>query len=531
MPGSRVERGAVIEGPCFIGEGAWVRSGARVGAYSVLGAGSVVDRQASVKRAVLWRKARLEAGAQARGCVLAAGAVMGEESAAFEESALGREARLGARSVLPPGVKAWPGKRIADGVRLEANLVWGGSERPGFTNGRLSIGEPAQATRIAQAYASAVRPGNVLIGREASSVALSNMLAAEAGLMAQGVQVLEAGVSALPQLRMTARLLRADGAIFIDGESMRPLDELGAELIGAQRRRMENLLLRQDYERAFAAVTKLPAPAGRSDLAYVGRLLEEADAEALSAVRPRIAVCAPNEQLLGTAECALEKAGCVVRAEWEEEMMELAPGEIGLWLTEGGESMRLAGEDGSLTGSEETLLRVWTLLEKGVRRVILPVSATRTADMLAGGYDAEIVRVKGERSSYMRALAEENRAQLTMQFDGLYAAMQCIGMLARRGLTLNQWLRGMPKLNRRVRSVPVAWQDKGRVLGALLAGEEEPDVTDGMCVCRDGGWAWISPSADRAECRIVTEARRAETAQELCDFYADRIAGALKPKE
>lgn len=531
MPGCRVERGAVLEGPCYIGEGAVVKAGARIGAYSVLGAGSVVEERASVKRSVLWNGARLSAGAQARGCILARGAVMGRESAAYEDGVLGDGAMLGARSALLPGVRVWPGKRIADGMRLDANLVWGGSERPGFAGGRLAVRGPAQASRIAQAYAAAVRPVNVLLGRSASSVALSNLLAAESGLMAQGVQVLDAGVSTLPQLRVMSHLLHADGAVFIDSESMRPLDEAGAELSAARQRRIEQLLLRQDYDRAFSAVTKLPVPAGRSDLMYIGYLLDEADREALSAARPQIAVCAPNEQLLSAAECVLEKAGCIVRAEWEEEMMELAPGETGVWLTEGGEQMRLAGEDGSLTGSEEMLLRVWTMLEKGVRRVILPVGATRTADMLAERYRAEVVRVKGERSGFMRALAGEGRSQLMMQFDGLYAAMQCLGMLARRGLTLNQWLRDMPKLSRRVKSVPVEWKDKGRVLGMLLAGEAEPDMTDGMCVCRSGGWAWIAPSSERAECRIVTEARDAETAQELCDFYAGRIESVLSGRQ
>ena len=528
MPGARVDRGAVLEGPCFIGEGAVVREGARIGAYSVLGAGCVVEAHAGVKRSVLWKQARMKPGAQARGCVLLDGAVMEEESSAFEESVLGAGAALGARSTLLPGVKVWPRKRIADAARLEANLVWGGGERPGFMGGRLTLRNPSQAARTAQAYASAVRPRSVLLGRSASSVALSNALSVEAGLMAQGVQVLDAGVGTLPQLRVMAHMLHAGGALFVDEESMRPLDENGAELKKTQQRKVENLILRQDYERAFAAVTKLPAPAGRSDLMYIGYLLEQTDTETLRAARPKVAVCAPNEQLLSTAECALERAGCLVRAEWEDEMMELAPGEIGVWLTDGGEQMCLAGEDGSLTESENLLIRVWTMLEQGMKRMILPMSATHTAETLAARYGAEVIRVKGERAHLMHALIEEDRRQLMMQFDGLYAAIQCIGMLEKHGLSVNEWLKVMPKLSRKVRSVSVDWKDKGRVLSVLLAGEDQPDMTEGMSVCRDDGWAWVSPSNERAECRIVTEARDAETADELCDFYADRIISALK---
>lgn len=527
MPGASVDRSAVLEGPCFIGEGAVVREGARIGAYSVLGAGALVDAHASLKRAVLWRNAQMRPRAQARGCILTENSCMMEESCAFEESVLGAGSTLGAGGTLLPGVKVWPGKRTPDGIRLDSNVVWGGTERPCFSCGRLGLRNPSHAVRIAQAYAAAMRPGSVLLGRSASSVALSYSLSVESGLMAQGVQVLDAGVSTLPQLRVMTRLLKAGGSAFVDGENLLPLDENGAELKSAYKRKIEGLLLRQDYERSFLNVAKLPVRAGRSDLIYIGRLLEDADMETLWRARPQIAVYAPNEQLLSAAECALEKAGCLVRAEWEDEMMELAPGEIGVWLTDDGEQMRLAGEDGSLTDSEDTLIRVWAMLETGMKRIVLPIGATRAADVLAERYHAEIVRVRGERAHLMQTLAFEDRRQFMMQFDGLYAALQCIGLLTKQTLSLSGWLQTMPKLSRRSRCVPVEWKDKGRVLSALLKEETEPDMTDGMSVCKDGCWAWISPSEERAECRIVTEAKDMEAANELCDFYAERIRQAL----
>ena len=173
------------------------------------------------------------------------------------------------------------------------------------------------------------------------------------------------------------------------------------------------------------------------------------------------------------------------------------------------------------------LLRVWTMLEEGAKRIILPVGATRAAEQLAEEYGAEVIRVKGERAAFMQELAEEDRHQLMMQFDGLYAFVHCLGALSRRKLTLEKWLMGMPKMKRRTRLIMVDRKDRGRVLSALLKEETNADMTDGLYISKGGAWAWISPSEEKAECRVVAEAYSAETAGELCDFYADRIRQAI----
>ncbi|MBQ8111044.1 MAG: NDP-sugar synthase, partial [Clostridia bacterium] len=165
LPGASVDRSAVLEGPCLIGQNARVLPGAYVGPYSVIGPDCVIGECASVKRAVLWPGARLERGAQARGCVLAAGARLGESAQAYEESVLGTDASIGERAVLLPGVKLWPGKCGGDGERLEANLVWGGRPSADFKGGALLIASPAQALRAAQAVAAAFKPGQLLLGR------------------------------------------------------------------------------------------------------------------------------------------------------------------------------------------------------------------------------------------------------------------------------------------------------------------------------------------------------------------------------
>ena len=524
MPGARVDRGAVLEGPCFIGEDAVIEAGARVGAYSVVGARSVVSAGASLKRAVLWEDAHIDRGAQVRSCVLTDGARMEAGSAAFEESVLGEGAVLGENASLMPGVKIWPGKSVGAGLKLDSNVVWGSTSRPIFRDGALSVDTPAAAMRAAEAAASVMKMRRVLLGRACSSSAQAGMLAIQAGFMAQGVQVYDGGCAARPQLHWQQTQLSLEAAAHFDGQALRFYDERGAEIGASTRRSIESALQRQDYARAFSQGARPPVNAGRSDLGYIGALSRAVDRDILRRDAPPIALYAPAEQLLSLSERAFEQAGLCVRAEWEEEMMELSPGEIGVWLSEDGESMTLADESGCLSESESQLMLVWAALESGLEPV-LPSIWTHAAEELAARYGKGVVRVSGERTAFMRALLDQDERLYRLFFDGIYAAMVCIALLAKYDLTLREWTHAMPSMSRSMRSIPMSFQDRGRILRVFAEDEEE---NGGVSLDKNGAWAAVVPSGDRPECRVVAEAADMEAADELCALYEDKIRALLK---
>ena len=526
MPGAMVDRSAVLEGPCLIGPNAQVHAGAYVGPYSVIGRNAIVGAEASVKRAVLWQGAQLEPHVHARGCVLAANAVAGEGAQAYEESVMGTGACIGARAVLLPGVKLWPGKHGADGERLEANLVWGGRREQGFLAGALPISSPAQATRAAQSCASVLKPRELLLGRSPSAVAAAMWHAVAAGAMAQGVQILDAGICTLPQLRHGLSAMRCDGAALVSEDRLIPLNANGARVFSRQQRSIVTLNARQDFSGPFSGITRPVIDAGQTDLTYIAMASEHFDADPTKA--PHGAVYAQSTHLLSLAERAFMRAGLDVRTEWQESRMELAANEIGIWLTATGEGVRLSDEHGALTDVEQQLLLAWTALEGGERWLCLPVSATRAIQELAERYGAEAEYIAGEPALWMNELADRAPEQFLLQFDGLCAALSALSVLTNAGLTLNQWRQTMPRSYRRTRTVPVAASETGRILHAFAERENNVELGGGVRFTRDDGWAWICPDESRPEFRIVTEACSAEFARELCDLCESRLAELLK---
>lgn len=91
-PDAKVEPGAALEGPCYVGAGAVVKAGARIAAHSVVGRQCHIEEDAVVDGAVLWantwigREARVEAAVLGRHCHIGRnasvppGAVLGDKS-------------------------------------------------------------------------------------------------------------------------------------------------------------------------------------------------------------------------------------------------------------------------------------------------------------------------------------------------------------------------------------------------------------------------------------------------------------------
>ena len=519
---AQVDRSAVVEAPCVIGEGAQIGPGARIGAYSVIGARCVVEENASVKRSVLMEGAGLGAGTQVRGAVLMPESRMLAESSAFEESVLGERAVLGTRAVLPPGIRIWPEKRVPDGMKLERNLVWGEVKREQFRGDELCLERLEDCPGAIRAYVRAVGPRSVLLSCERAAMAEVWLQAVRAALMSCGVQVVLCGGGLLPQTRFTQRAVGALGGCFVSPGRLRFLDEDGIELGQGARRAIEGYLQRDGAAQLPRRVCRRAVSIHGANLYYLG-IYRELRLER----EKQVAVCASDEGLLELAESACRQCGCLTRAEWEEELMDLGPDETGVWLSEDGASCRLAGAEGGLSEAEQELILDWALLENGEKELAVGAGATHAVELLAERYDAQVLRVRSERACLLRAAHEQGFRQFTARTDGLYAALLVLQALSRRNLTLGEWLAQAPLLKRRVKKLPLEYSARGRVLSALALDEEQADFTEGLCAGREDGWAWVHPESDRPECVIVGEAADMETADELCNLYFDKVVRAL----
>ena len=99
-PGARIEEGAVIEGPCYIDEGAVVKTGARVGPYSVVGRQCHIEEHAVVEKSILWASTRVS------------------QDGVVKNSILGRHCHIGRNASVQDGVVLGDKSVLTDFSRL-----------------------------------------------------------------------------------------------------------------------------------------------------------------------------------------------------------------------------------------------------------------------------------------------------------------------------------------------------------------------------------------------------------------------------
>ena len=528
VEGALLEPGCTLEAPVFVAPGAHIAAGARIGAYSVIGPGCYIAPGASVKRSILFPGARIESGAQLRGCVVGANAAVGEGAQLYEESVVGSCSRVGARAVLPPGVKLWPQKALPEGERPDANIVWGSRREQRFVAGALLLESPAQTARAAQSCVAEMKLGELLIGRAGSTVADAMWHAAAAGAMAQGAQVVDAGVCTLPQLRHALKALRADAALMVEEDRLTPLLAGGARLPERTQRAILKLFERGDFSGPFSGITRPMRSAGATDAAYVADAAAEFRAD--PACAPAIALFAQDAQLRDLAERAFIRAGLRVRGAWSADERTPEPDEIAVELCSDGEQAILSDVHGALTEVERQLACAWVALERGASRLILPLHATRAIDALAARRSVHAVYLPGEHALWMAETVEKEPAQFDLQFDGLRFALAFLSALTARGMSLEQWRLQMPTAYRSSREVQVPAAESGRLLHALAETSTGAEMGGGVRLPRSDGWAWLAPDDAGAGLRIVAESANMEAAQELCAFF-DRELARLMSKE
>jgi mannose-1-phosphate guanylyltransferase/phosphomannomutase len=392
------------------------------------------------------------------------------------------------------------------------------------------------------------------------------------GLNLAGVSVQDAELATVPLTRFQVRNGQARGGITVrlapgdpDEVEMRFFDADGRDIDESMQRRVERLLYREDYRRAFAAdIGDIEYPP-RSLEFYTSALMHTVDSERLvehafkvvldysygaaSIVMPTVLAKTGAEVLAvnpyastSSATAALEEYSA--RVARLSDLVRSSGSHLGIVMDPDGETATMIDDEGHPLTNDQALLALMSLVTeaKPGARVALPVAVSRVAEQIAEANGATITWTKLSAPHLMEvastgeidfAAAQDGGfiwPDFMPAFDATATLVKLLDLLASTGHPLSSVVKQLPRLHMAHESVPTPWERKGAVMREMVerAGTRDVVLVDGVKVVRPDGWALVLPDPEEAVTHVWAEGESDQAARQLAQEYARRIRQVLR---
>jgi mannose-1-phosphate guanylyltransferase/phosphomannomutase len=554
-----------IEGPAYIGNYCRIAPGATVGAYSVLSNSVTLRERTRTTRSVIDASTHIGRSSLIEGAVIGRSCDIRAHVRIHEGVAVGDEVTIGSETVIMPGVRIYPYKEVESGSHITESLIWesrastrlfGRDGVAGLVNVDLT---PEAAVRIAAALGTALKRGaRVAASRESAPACRMIKRAMITGLTSTGLDV--ADLRVLPAA-VARHLLKTEGyeAGFHVGTSqsdpevvqIKFFEQPGIQLSPAMQKEMEKNFTRGELRRAsFGDIGTISYPA-RVRESYAQDLLDGLDVQAIRTRGFRLVVDYGFSAasyvlplLLGPLGVEAVSAhgfttdrtdtGAALLREAIGQVKQLVPAvgaDLGVILDRAAERLYLVDERGREVPVEQSLLLFLRLIGSNGRRgkLAFPITVTSQVDRMLEGSGLEVVRTPASLGDLTKAAAEDGVIfagavgggyvfpEFLPAYDATASLCKLLELLAPVRRPLSELVADLPAPTLVHRQLPCPWALKGVVMRVLTERlrERELDLTDGIKVFDERGWAQILPDPDEPLMHIYAEGRTEEDSKLL----------------
>src|SRR6266480_4205889 len=440
----------------------------------------------------------------------------------------------------------------------------------GITGVRGIVGEtftPEVAVGFAQAFATYLDSGRILVCRDTRLSGPMVRSAVVAGLLAAGCEVIDLGICPTPSLQLAVAWLKADGGVAITaGHNPAPWNALKfvlADCLYLNPLQAEELLdIFHQGESAKATWDKIqPAIQYQDPIEHHAEVLKKAfDTTAIKARHLKVAVDCCNGACSRLIPRWLAELGCEILAINDDPtgafphrpeptpatmaqlsaVVKAGHADIGFAHDADGERLGIVTELGERL-SEELPVAVATRvrLDQRLCRFVPNVCPTGAIEQIAARYGSSVVRtpvgqtyISGAMFEHGAVLGGEGSGGVTVpQVHLTHDSAAALGLilegLVRSGERISEVVEQLPRLMMLKHNVAV---EPNRLYSVLqnfrIAIEREQltyDLTDGIKVALPLGWIHVRASNTESMIRLIVEAEEATSAQTLLDWVRDRL--------
>jgi phosphomannomutase len=410
---------------------------------------------------------------------------------------------------------------------------------------------PELVVEFAQAFATYVDGGPILVGRDTRPSGPMLAAAVTSGLLASGAEVIDLGICPTPTLQLAVVTLSARGGIVLSAghnpaewNALKFVRADGLYLNVTQADELLDVYHQGEFRKA--PWEQVPSRVHTHDpIAHHTRVLRRhVDADRIRSRRLRVALDCCNGACarltpqwltsLGSAEPSRQSAAQVAA------IVRAGRADIGFVHDADGERLAMVDETGRAWSEEVTLtLAVAIALQKKVGPVVTNISTTAAIDRLASRHQAPVVRTPVGQTFISEAIVarsaviggEGNGGVSVPAVHATLDAAACIGLIldhvASSGRLVSAIVADLPQLVMVKETVPV---EPNLLYSALQAFREDVhgeagvalDFSDGVKLTWPDAWVHVRASNTQSILRVIAEADTAARARELADWARDR---------
>ena len=562
-----------VEGPAYLGNYCRIAPEASVGPYSVLSTSVTLRERARTVRSVIDSSTYIGRSALVEGAIVGRSCDLRAHVRLHEGVAIGDEVTVGAESVIMPNVRIYPYKEVETGAQLFESLIWesrgtarifGKDGVSGLVNVDLT---PDVAVRIATALGTALKRGaRVVASREGTPACRMIKRAMISGLSSTGIDV--ADLRVIPAA-IARHLIKSEGyeaGIHVgvspnDPEAVRIqfFEQPGIEMGTATQKEVEKHFTRGELRRVSSGEVGAISYPARARETYASDLLSTIDIQAIRARGFRIVVDYSFSAASYVLPIVLEPLGVeVVTAhafptdgnadrdaahatsmEQAKRLVAAVGADIGAVFDRPGERLYLVDEEAREVPLDQALLLYLRLIGSNGRtgRLAFPVTVTSQVDRFVEGSGLEIVRTGSSLQDLTRTAANDGVVfggavgggyvfpEFLPGYDAVASLVKLLELLAPVGRPISALVADLPKPTLVQYDLQCPWALKGlvmRVLNERLTGRDL-DLTDGIKVFDERGWAQILPDPDEPVLHLYAEGATVEASEELVSELAGQV--------
>ena len=547
-----------VEAPAFIGNYCRIAPRASVGPYSVLMPSVTLGDHARTARSVVDSSTSIGRSGVVEGAIVGRACDLRPHARLHEGVAVGDNCTIGEESVVMPGVRIYPFKEVESGSLVDRNLIWESrlsSRLIGLdgVSGRIDVDlTPETALRLGLALGTALDRGDrVVTSRAASASCRLIRRALLAGVNSAGVHATDLQVMPSAVNRHFLKTEGFDAGIHVqpspnDPEvvQIRIFEPPGTPATPALVKEIDKHFSRQEFRRASWGEVGEISYSARTAETYVQDLVAALDAatirkrgfrivvdyafSAASLVLPQVLGALDVEAVSSHAYVserrqAGETATLAESLGQAKRLVEAVGADLGAVLDPGAERIFLIDDKArEVPVEQELLLFLHLLASDGKRgRLAFPTTVTSLVEQLVEGTELEVERTPHSLSALTMAAAGDGVIfagsvgggfvfpEFVPAYDGMASLCKLLELLAPMDRPLSEIVGDLPESAVVHRQVRCPWARKGAVMRILTERTKgmDVDVTDGIKVYDQRGWAQVLPDPDEPLVHIFAEGR------------------------